>query len=149
MKKTTFLSHYQKTLTNEGNGLILNLHSILLFGGQPSYERRHCGGTYMNSAAHVFSGEDIFDHLDPDRITLNQIVNDTFISKNTNFDSVEDMVEKSGFRVNDLVDFNGVQIDRIDEFVKNNSRFGSWEELLHKAAEDSSDAGKEDQAVSL
>jgi hypothetical protein len=102
----------------------------------------------MHSTAHVFSGEDTFDQQDPDRIALDQIVNDSFISKNTNFDSVKDMVQKSGFHVKDLVDFDGVQIDKIDEFVKNNSRFGSWEELLHKAAEDFSASRNADQAAS-
>ena len=62
-------------------------------------------------------------------VNLNEVVNDRFIQKNTRFRSLDEMVEKSGY---ELEDFG--EVEEIDRFISQNSNFSSWEELQSKAA---------------
>lgn len=63
------------------------------------------------------------------KVPLNKLVNDKFIQKNSRFRSLEDMVEKSGYS---LEDFG--ELKEVDIFISQNSKFSSWEELIGEAA---------------
>lgn len=76
---------------------------------------------------------DLGGKLDLDKIKLDSIINDSFISKNTKLDSVKDFIEKSGFDVNNIADFTKIPTDKLDSYVKSISSFGSWKEMLMKA----------------
>ena len=61
-------------------------------------------------------------------VPLKELVNDQFVQKNTKFRSLDEMVEKSGY---ELEDFG--EVEEIDRFISQNSRFSSWEELKSEA----------------
>lgn len=68
--------------------------------------------------------------IDGKKITvpLKELVNDQFVQKNTKFRNLDEMVEKSGY---ELEDFG--ELKEVDRFISQNSRFSSWEELRSKA----------------
>lgn len=61
-------------------------------------------------------------------VPLNELVNDKFVQKNSKFKSLDEMVEKSGY---DLEEFG--ESKEVDRFISQNSRFSSWEELHSEA----------------
>ena len=64
-------------------------------------------------------------------VPLNEIVNNKFMQKNSKFQSLDDMVEKSGY---ELKDFG--EIEEVDRFISSNSKFSSWQELYDEAIEE-------------
>lgn len=72
--------------------------------------------------------------IDLNNIKLDEIITDKFIKDNTTLDSVKSFIEKSGFDVSSILDFKNLPVDKIDAFVKSVSGFGSWQDLLAKAA---------------
>lgn len=61
-------------------------------------------------------------------VTLKEVVNDRFVQKNTKFRSLDEMVEKSGYEIEDFG-----EVEEVNRFISKNSRFSSWEELHSKA----------------
>ena len=61
-------------------------------------------------------------------VPLKELVNDQFVQKNTKFRNLDEMVEKSGY---ELEDFG--ELKEVDRFISQNSRFSSWEELQSEA----------------
>jgi hypothetical protein len=80
------------------------------------------------------SAGQILKNVDLDNLNLEDILDDTFISNNTTLNSVKLFIEKSGFDVSSIVDFKNLPIDKLDDFIKSVSSFGSWREMLVKAA---------------
>lgn len=72
--------------------------------------------------------------LDLNHLKLDEILTDAFISENTTLKSVKAFIEKSGFDVSSILDFKNLPVDKLDEFVKSISTFGSWKEMIIKAA---------------
>lgn len=64
-------------------------------------------------------------------VPLNEIVNNKFMQKNSKFESLDDLVEKSGY---ELKDFG--EIEEVDKFISSNSKFSSWQELYDEAIEE-------------
>jgi hypothetical protein len=54
---------------------------------------------------------------------------DEFMLLNTEFQSIADMIEVSGFRVETADDFKAIPDDEWDAFVRSRTRFTSWEEM--------------------
>lgn len=63
------------------------------------------------------------------KVPLNEIVNDKFIQKNSKFRSLDDLVEKSGYKIEDFG-----ELKEVDKFISQNTKFSSWEELIGEAA---------------
>lgn len=56
-----------------------------------------------------------------------------FLRKHTNFSSLDDMFQKSGFNINSQEDFKNIPDEEWDTFISNNSHFKSWKEMLDAA----------------
>ncbi len=78
-------------------------------------------GTAMDIASKV-AGDD-FD--------LKEVITDNFIKENTKLETVKELLGKVG--VNSLDDIQG-KIPQLDSVIKQFSSFGSWKELVAKAA---------------
>lgn len=78
---------------------------------------------------------DLSDKFDLDNFKLDEILDDKFIANNTKLKSVKEFVDKSGFDVKSILDFKNLPVDKLDGFVKSNSNFGSWKDMLAKAAQ--------------
>lgn len=56
-----------------------------------------------------------------------------FMKEFTRFDSIEQMFDMSGFKIESQEDFNNIPIDKLDEFVKSNTKFESWLQMQEAA----------------
>ena len=69
-------------------------------------------------------------------VSLNDLFHDEFILRNTDFDSIEAMVQASGFKVETSEDFEAIPDEQWDIFVRERTRFTSWEEMKGAAVQE-------------
>jgi hypothetical protein len=69
-----------------------------------------------------------------DNIDLVKIMNNDFMKKHTSFRTVEELFEKSEFKIETQEDFENLSEDKVDIFIKENTKFNSWEEILNEAS---------------
>jgi hypothetical protein len=55
--------------------------------------------------------------------------------RNTDFDSVEAMFEASGYKVESTEDFQAIPDEPWDAFIKERTRFDSWEDMKSSAVQ--------------
>jgi len=58
------------------------------------------------------------------------------MTKYTQFKIIDDMVEKSPFKVESEEDFKNIPDKEWDKFVKERTSFQNWDEMLAKAGEE-------------
>lgn len=65
---------------------------------------------------------------EPESIKLNvnftQLFNDDFMRANTKFQTMDEMLERAG-----IEDVNDLHSERFSQFVADNTRFSSWEQM--------------------
>ena len=66
-------------------------------------------------------------------VTLETLFPDFFMLKNTNFATITEMFEKSGFSFEGQEEFEALPEDQLDEFVQKNTRFATWTEMKQTA----------------
>ncbi|WP_455931523.1 hypothetical protein [Priestia aryabhattai] len=80
----------------------------------------------MSNKADELNGEN--------QVELGQLLNEGFMQANTNFDSLNDMFEKSPFDIKTSDDFEAIPQGQLDEFISNHSKFSSWNTMLETAS---------------
>lgn len=65
---------------------------------------------------------------------LQEILNPTFISKVSKYSNVEDFLGACGIKTAD--DFKAFPQDKFDDFVKENTKFKNWEEMITEASQE-------------
>ncbi|WP_461205249.1 hypothetical protein [Clostridium sp. DL1XJH146] len=78
--------------------------------------------------------EDKMDDFQIGDFDVEEIINDDFVSKFTNLENVQEMIEKSGFDLEKIGDMTNLPLDKVNDYIKKISEFGSWEDLLKEAA---------------
>ncbi len=73
------------------------------------------------------------DSLKEQTPTFKELFPSTFMTKYTQFRTIEDMVEKSSIRGEKKEDFTS---EEWNKFVREKTSFQNWEEMLKKAAEE-------------
>lgn len=68
------------------------------------------------------------------QVELGQLLNDRFMQANTDFNSLDDMFEKSPFDVKTSDHFEAIPQEQLDEFISNHSKFSSWNTMLETAS---------------
>lgn len=66
-------------------------------------------------------------------IPLGELFNSKFMSKYTEFNTIDEMVEKSDFEVETEEDFKNIPDDEWDEYVNEKTRFNNWQEMINEA----------------
>lgn len=66
-------------------------------------------------------------------IPLTELFPVDFLRKHTEFESLEDMFQASGFMVESREDFEKIPDDEWDDFVRSHTRFSSWKEMRDAA----------------
>ncbi len=66
-------------------------------------------------------------------VPLPDLLTPDFLRRCSRFQSVEEMFEASGFKVESEDDFSAIPDTEWDEFVRANTSFPSWEVMLGKA----------------
>lgn len=65
-------------------------------------------------------------------VSLNELFNDSFMSKYTRFTNANEFVKESKF---DFSDIESIPDEELDIFVSKNTQFSNWSEMLGKASE--------------
>lgn len=68
-------------------------------------------------------------------VSFPELFNPNFMTTFTNFNDIGDFFSKSPFEIHSQDDFENIDKNELDKFVKGNTRFSSWEEMKNKAGE--------------
>ncbi len=66
-------------------------------------------------------------------VPITELLTPTFLAGCTLFNSADELFEKSGFKVESQADFDAIPNDVWDEFIRGNTSFPSWKEMLQAA----------------
>jgi len=69
------------------------------------------------------------------QIPFSDLFTDEFMLLNTEYCSISEMIEASGFSVQSSEDFAKIPDDEWDSHVRRHSRFASWEEMKGSAVQ--------------
>ncbi len=67
-------------------------------------------------------------------ISFEELFPETFMSANTGFETITQMIEDSGYKVESTEDFKQIPDNEWDAFVSNHTHFQDWKEMLNQAA---------------
>jgi hypothetical protein len=79
----------------------------------------------LSAKAQALSG----DH----NVPLKELLSDSFVRSHSQFNSLEDLFEASGFSVNSQEDFEKIPDAEWDTFIRGNSDFPDWKSMLGSA----------------
>jgi hypothetical protein len=68
------------------------------------------------------------------QVPLSELLTPGFLARHTQFLSEEEMFETSGFKVETTEDFEKIPEEDWDEFIRQNTPFATWSEMLSAAA---------------
>lgn len=66
-------------------------------------------------------------------VPIEELCDDEFMLRNTEFPSIPDMFEASGFKIESAEDFAAVPEEQWNDFVANRTRFATWGDMLSAA----------------
>src|SRR4051812_48234134 len=66
-------------------------------------------------------------------VPISELLTPNFLATCSTFASVDEMFERSGFKVESQEDFAAIPDDPWDEFIRSNTSFLSWREMLQAA----------------
>ena len=69
-----------------------------------------------------------------EEVSFSELFDQDFMRENTTFASIEEMFEKSGFKIDSPQDFEAVPSNSWDEYVRSNTEFDDWEQMQVAAA---------------
>lgn len=67
------------------------------------------------------------------QVSFKELFTQEFIKENTNFENLDDMLKKSGFKIESQEDFQQIPDDQWDKFIAGSTKFKNWEEMLNNA----------------
>ncbi|ULO10086.1 hypothetical protein H1230_15720 [Paenibacillus sp. 19GGS1-52] len=70
-----------------------------------------------------------------EKIPLDQLLSSSFLQKFTSFESLQDMLQQGGFSAASVEDVKSLPMDQLNEHVNQSTSFGSFKDMLSKAAE--------------
>ncbi|MET3291838.1 UNVERIFIED_CONTAM: hypothetical protein ABID98_004408 [Brevibacillus sp. OAP136] len=70
---------------------------------------------------------------DPDHISLDELFNESFMSKHSNFKSFGEFLEKGNFQVTTQEDINNIPDELFDRYVVRETGFANWKSMLDTA----------------
>lgn len=59
-------------------------------------------------------------------LKFEEILTSEFMNKYTDYSSITEMLDASGFKIESNEDFDKIPVDKLDEFIKEHTRFPSW-----------------------
>jgi len=69
-------------------------------------------------------------------VSVDELLTSSFISKHTSFSNAEEMLEASGFKIENQDDFESIPNDKWDEFISSISDFSDWQAMLNEAGKE-------------
>ncbi|AQZ81203.1 hypothetical protein BUM88_06060 [Acinetobacter calcoaceticus] len=68
------------------------------------------------------------------QVSLGTLFNEGFLQANTDFENIDELFEKAGFKVETEEDFAAIPQEDIDTFVRENTKFESFTDMQQHAA---------------
>jgi hypothetical protein len=69
-------------------------------------------------------------------VSLTDVLTPSFVSKHTRFANADQLFEASGFNCDSQEAFEAVPVDELDAFIKSESSFDSWQDMLSSAGQE-------------
>ena len=69
------------------------------------------------------------------QVGISELMPDRFIQTHTGFNSVQEMYDKSGFKMESEKDLETIPDEEWDKYISDNTQFSNWQEMLDKAGE--------------
>ena len=66
-------------------------------------------------------------------VSVTDVLTPAFVSKHTRFADADQLFAASGFSANSQAEFEAIPEDELDTFIRSESSFGSWKEMLSAA----------------
>lgn len=66
-------------------------------------------------------------------VSFDELFNTEFMRKNTSYETIDEMFEFSGFKLESNADFEAIPISELDSLVSRTTRFKNWEEMKSRA----------------
>ena len=66
-------------------------------------------------------------------VPLGELMPPSFVSRHTRFENIDALFDAGGFKADTADEFAAIPDDKLGEFIKANSKFSSWEEMLGEA----------------
>ena len=76
------------------------------------------------------------ESLNGAEVPFNELFPSRFLARYTNFTSFDDLLAKSGFKVDTIEDFVNIPDAEWDAFIASSTRFANWDEMKVKAFEE-------------
>jgi len=70
----------------------------------------------------------------PQNVSILELLTPSFLSTCSRFESAHEMFEASGFKIESKEDFKAIPDAEWDEFIKKNTSFPNWRQMLEAAA---------------
>lgn len=70
------------------------------------------------------------------KLPIAEVITPDFLSGCSSFSSVDQLIEASGFKVESAEDFRSIPDDEWDTFIRCNTNYSSWDEMLADASKD-------------
>ena len=67
-------------------------------------------------------------------VSMKDLFPPEFMQKFTDFGTIDEMMNASGFKVESQEDFDNLPTQEWKDFISNRTRFGDWQEMLSAAA---------------
>lgn len=67
------------------------------------------------------------------QVPLAELLTPEFIQRQTDFTSLEQWIQASGFKIKSAEDFKNIPADQWDEFVARSTKFPDWNTMLQAA----------------
>lgn len=68
-------------------------------------------------------------------VSFEELFTEEFMEENTDFSSIDDLLEAGGFHADTNEEFEAIPEDELDAHVAKTTRFETWEEMLSEATE--------------
>lgn len=69
-------------------------------------------------------------------VSFTDLFNDRFMQIHTKFNNIDEFFDKSPFEIQTEEDFDKINENELDEYVRNHSRFSGWEDMKGKAGQE-------------
>jgi hypothetical protein len=66
--------------------------------------------------------------------SFSELFNASFMRRHTNFESIEALIEASGFKFETMDDFKAIPDQEWDEHIAKNTQFSNWQEMMNEAS---------------
>lgn len=67
-------------------------------------------------------------------VPLSELLTHSFVAGCSRFSSVDELFKASGFSINSPEDFKAIPDDKWDDFIRDNTTFANWSDMLTAAS---------------